>query len=156
MTIKNKVNKSSNHQQGYYTPRNPEKYKGDLNKIRFMSSWELSVHKFLDNNPNIIEWSSEGVVIPYLKPTDGQVHKYYVDYWVKYKNSSGQIIQELWEVKPKRETLPPKPSKRKKKSTVIHEQLTYAINIAKWQSASLFAKKYGLGFRILTEEQIFK
>lgn len=144
------------HQQGYYKPRHPEKYIGDIKKIRFMSSWELNVHKFLDNNPNILAWSSETIAIPYIKPTDGQIHKYYVDYFVRYNSRAGEVVQELWEVKPKRETQPPKLGKRKKRSTILHEQITYAINQAKWQSAALFAKKCGLKFRILTEEQIFK
>jgi len=156
VSIKPSRNKRSKHQQGYYQLRHPEKYKGNVENVRYMSSWELNVHKFLDNNPNIIEWASEEVVIPYVKPTDGKIHKYYIDYWVKYKNRNGEIVNELWEVKPKRETLPPKRTKKKKRSTILYEEITYEVNKAKWSAATLFAKKYGLTFKILTEEDIFK
>jgi len=150
-TVKPKV-----HQQGYYTPRHPEKYRGDVKKIRFMSSWELSVHKFLDNNPNVLEWASEEVVIPYVKPTDGRVHKYYVDYWVRFKTRTGEIVTELWEVKPEKEINPPKRSRGKSRQTVLYEELTYAVNKAKWHSAALFAQQQGWKFRLMTEKQIFK
>jgi hypothetical protein len=73
----------ANNNQGYFKPRHPEKYVGDVNKIRFMSSWELQADKFLDDNPNVLRWSSEEIVIPYVKPTDGKVHRYYPDYWVE-------------------------------------------------------------------------
>jgi hypothetical protein len=36
----------ANNNQGYFKPRHPEKYVGDVNKIRFMSSWELQADKF--------------------------------------------------------------------------------------------------------------
>ena len=66
--------------QGLYTPNNPEKYIGDITKIRFMSSWELSMHKFLDNNTKIIRWSSETIAIKYIKPTDQKIHRYFPEY----------------------------------------------------------------------------
>ena len=73
-------------EQGQYIPRNPHKYVGDIDKIRYMSSYELETHKFFDNNERVLRWSSEEIAIPYLKPTDGRVHKYYPDYWVEYVN----------------------------------------------------------------------
>ena len=75
--------------QGYYTPKNPDKYVGDITKIRYMSSWELELHKFFDGNPNVIRWASEEIAIPYYKPTDGRIHKYYPDYWVNFALNPG-------------------------------------------------------------------
>jgi len=146
----------STHNQGYYTLRNPDKYRGDVNNVRFMSSWELNVHKFLDNNPNVIEWASEEVVVTYIKPTDNRPHKYYIDYYVKMRNREGKIIEELWEVKPERETKPPTKKGKKSQKTILYEQITYAVNQAKWKSATLFAKQHGMVFRVLTEKHIFK
>lgn len=141
--------------QGRYTPNNPEKYNGDVDNIVYRSSWELSFCKFLDNNPNIIEWSSEEIAIPYIKPTDGRVHRYYPDYWIKYRNKSGQLVQELIEVKPKSQVKPPKRIGKRKKQQ-LQENITYAINLAKWKSATEFCNKYGMKFRLVTENQLFK
>ena len=114
--------------QGLFTPRHPDKYVGDLTKIRFMSSWELHMDQFLDNNPNILRWSSEEISVPYIKPTDGKVHKYWPDYWVEYKNKKGDIVSEIWEVKPAAQIAAPK-SRGKKKKTQVRESLTYAVNV---------------------------
>lgn len=139
--------------QGWFTPKHPEKYVGDVNKIRYMSSWELKSHQFLDNNPNILEWSSEPFGIPYVKPTDGRVHKYYPDYWVKYRNKRGQIIQEIVEVKPDHQTRQTRKRSRKQR---LYEELSFAINTAKWRAAQQFCNKYGMTFRLVTEKGIYK
>ena len=143
------------YRQGWFVPRNPEKYRGDVTKIRYMSSWELKCDEFLDNSTSVLEWSSEELVIPYLKPTDGKVHRYFPDYWVKYRNRDGEIIEEVWEIKPSKEVSPPtRRGKRKKQQ--LYEQLTHAINIAKWKQAQAFCNQRGWKFRILTEKELFK
>lgn len=144
---------ATHFQQGYYKLKNPDKYRGNPNSVRYMSSWEKSMHQFLDNNPNIIEWASEEIKIPYIKPTDGKLHNYLPDYYIKYKNKRGQILQEIIEVKPDGQT---RASKSKNSKTKVYENLTYAINLAKWQSAAKFCKKRNIKFRILTEKHIFK
>lgn len=140
------------YQQGLYTPKNPGKYLGDVTKIRYMSSYELHMHTFLDNNPNVIAWNSEGVIIPYVKPTDGKVHRYLVDYFVQYKNKSGEIICELIEVKPESQT---KKSRSRNPKTKLVESLTYAVNLAKWEAATKYAKERGWKFKIITERSLF-
>jgi len=144
-----------NFRQGYFKPRHPEKYVGDVNRIRFMSSWELKFDQFLDNNPNILRWSSEEISIPYVKPTTGRIHKYYPDYWVEYQTKDGTIIQEVIEVKPSSQVKPPK-RRGKRRKTQVYEDLTYAINIAKWTAAKAFCDSQGIRFRIVTENQLFK
>ncbi len=144
------------YKQGWFTPRHPEKYIGDLEKIRFMSSWELHTHRFLDNNPNILKWSSESIVIPYVKPTDNKVHRYFPDYFVLYRNRKGQLVREIWEVKPLSQTKKPRATKRKSAKTRLYEDLTYAINISKWETAKKFCDKYGMTFRIMTERDIYR
>jgi len=141
--------------KGYFIPKHPAKYVGDLKNIVYRSSWELDFMRFLDSNTSIIKWGSEIISIPYRKPTTGRIHKYYPDFWIKYKNKNGEIIQELIEVKPEKETKQPT-TVGKNKKTQIYETLTYAINISKWKSAKLFCDKYGIKWRILTERNIFK
>lgn len=141
--------------KGYYTPRHPKKYVGDLNNIVFRSSWEKSFMVFLDNNPNIQNWGSEIFSIPYRKPTTGRIHKYYPDFWVRYVKKDGTTIQEIIEVKPHKETHQPT-TKGKKKKTQLYEAITWSINKSKWQAAELFCKKNGLTFRLVTEQMIFR
>ena len=147
-----KSSKASRFQQGFFTPKNPEKYIGDVTKIRYMSSWELSVNEFFDGNKKVLKWASEEIAIPYIKPTDGKVHKYYVDYYVEYINAAGKKVIEIIEVKPLAQTKPPKRSHKH----YLYEQVTYSINMAKWEAAAKFAKHNGWTFRIITEGSIYK
>lgn len=141
------------YKQGHYTPKHPEKYVGDPTQIRFLSSYELQMDKFLDGNPNILQWSSENLYIPYRHPIKKRVVRYYPDYWVKFKNKQGKIVQEVWEVKPESQT---RPSRSKNQRQRLFEQAIYAINTAKWRAATTFCNKYGMKFRIITEKGIFK
>lgn len=141
--------------KGLFTPRHPEKYVGNVNNIVYRSSWELSFMNFLDNNPNIEKWGSEIISIPYRKPTTGRIHKYYPDFWIKYKSKNGEVVQEVIEVKPEKETRQPT-TVGKTKKTQLYEAITWSINKAKFKSAALFCTKYGMKFRVLTEKHIFR
>lgn len=146
------ANKNGHYKQGYYQLKHPDKYVGDPNKVRFMSSWELQLHRFLDNNTRVLRWASEEICIPYVKPTDGKVHRYYPDYWVEYVNADGEVIQEVLEVKPAQQTRMPKSTSKHR----LYEQLTYAVNQAKWDACQRWCDTRGIKFRIVTENSIFK
>jgi len=60
----------------------------------------------------------------------------------------------LIEIKPYKQTIPPVESNRKKKSTILYEKITYAVNQAKWSAARQFAKKRNIEFIILTENEL--
>lgn len=147
------TNRRSKHMQGLFTLKHPEKYIGDPSKVWYMSSWEFETHSFFDNNPNVIQWASEEIVIPYVKPTDGRIHKYYIDYWVRYVDRNGVEHVDIIELKPLKQTKPPKRTKNTKNALV--EQVNYAVNIAKWQAAEHYAMQRGWKFRIITEKSIF-
>jgi len=148
---------SSRFQQGWYIPKNPHKYVGDIEKIRYMSSYELETHQFLDNNPNVLLWCSEEIVIPYVKPTDQKVHKYYPDYWVEYVTRHGEVRRMLIEVKPKSQTQAPRGNRKH----ALYEQVQWAINQSKWQAAINWCKHrtkldtIPIDFKIITERSIF-
>ena len=93
--------------QGKYRPKNPSKYKGDPTNIIYRSSWELTVFKYLDNNPSILKWASEEVFIPYRHPLTNRISRYFPDCWLRYKNNKGEIVETIWEIKPKKQTVPP-------------------------------------------------
>ena len=138
---------------GRFKPKNYKKYKGDPTNVFYRSLWERRFMVYCDNNPNILEWGSEEIIIPYKSPLDKKVHRYFPDFFIKYKNSSGKIIREIIEVKPKRHLSPPKEPKRKTKR-YLGEVNTYIINQAKFKAAEECCKDRKLGFRILTEEHL--
>jgi hypothetical protein len=138
---------------GKFKPKNYKKYKGDPTKIFYRSLWERKFMVYCDNNPAIIEWGSEEIIIPYRSPIDKRVHRYFPDFYIKYVNTRGQSIREIIEVKPKKQTLPPKEQKRKTKK-FLNEIATYAVNQAKWKAAEEFCADRRMSFRILTEEHL--
>jgi hypothetical protein len=140
------------YKQGIYKPAHPEKCHTKQNVYR--SSYELAFMRWADNNPNVISWSSESVVIPYLKPTDGRIHKYFVDNTITLKDPQGNIHKYLIEIKPAKSLQPPKKTGRKKPQTLLMESKTYAVNLAKWEAAKKWAEKKGYKFIILTEKEL--
>lgn len=147
--------KTSGHSKGNFTPRNPKKYVGNINKITYRSSWELDFMKFLDNNVKVTKWGSEIIAIPYIKPTTGRVHKYYPDFYVEYIGRNKKITQDLIEVKPEKQIRKPT-TRGKSKKTQLYEALTWTVNMAKWRSAQLFCDKYGFNWKIMSEKDIFR
>lgn len=138
---------------GKFTPKNPEKYKGDPNNIVFRSSWELRVMRYFDDNPSIIEWSSEEIIIPYISPLDGRRHRYFPDFLAKVRTKSGEIKTMLIEVKPMKQTIEPKVRKRKTKQ-YITEVATWSVNSAKWKSAKEYCADRGWSFVFITENEL--
>lgn len=139
--------------QGKFTPKNPEKYKGDVSNIVARSSWERIAFNYLDLHPGVIQWASEEIVIPYISPIDGKRHRYFVDLYFKIKDSNGNIKAYLAEIKPYKFTIPPLEPKRKTKQ-YIQEVTQYAVNQAKWKAATEVCKDNDIGFLILTENEL--
>jgi hypothetical protein len=144
--------KFKEYKQGIYKPINPDKC---LNKsdIIYRSHLEFRLMRMCDKNPIVLEWSSEKVIIPYNNPIKGSISRYYVDAYIKLNTPNGPK-KYLIEIKPERQTKPPVPSKRKKTSTVLYENATYAVNSSKWESAKQFAKNKGMEFMIITEKDL--
>lgn len=141
--------------QGRFKPKNIEKYMGDVNNIIYRSSWELKFMNYCDLNPNVLKYASEEIVIPYRSPLDGNIHRYFVDFYVKMKNKDGVVEEFLIEIKPNKQLTPPKkPTKRMTKS-YVHELSEYVKNEAKWNAAKQFCKERNLEFKILTEKELY-
>jgi hypothetical protein len=136
-----------------YKPEYPKKYKGDPNNIICRSSWERRFCRWCDLNENIISWGSEEFWIPYLSPVDNRVHRYFPDFIIKVKEQTGEIKTYVIEVKPKRQTIPPKPKSRVTKS-FLYEAKTYAVNQAKWKAADEWCKDRLLEFKLITEDEL--
>jgi len=144
-----------------FTPRNPAKYKGDPTAIIARSSWERHLFIYCDTNKNIIQWSSEEVVIPYLDPTsknlDGSLkaRRYFPDLWMRVKDANGNVKEYILEIKPKYQTVAPERKRGKSRVALIEEALTYAKNKAKWEAAEIYCSRRNITFKIATEENIF-
>lgn len=151
--IKGLNKKNKNYKQGIYKPKYPEKYKGTF-PIVYRSGLELKSFRYLDNNPNVITWGSESVVIPYQSPADGKLHRYFVDIVAALKTKDGEIKKLLIEVKPEKQTRPPIINNNKKQSTMIYEKYQWAINQAKWNAAKSWCKAKGYLFIILNEKHL--
>ena len=136
-----------NFRQGSYTPRNTEKYAGK-GTPRYRSGWELSFMTFCDNNENVIQWASESISIPYRHPLTGKTTMYVPDFLVMYRGPNNTTRAELIEIKPKKQSVVESKMSNRDRAIV-------AINYAKWDSATKWARANGLTFRVITEDQIF-
>jgi hypothetical protein len=135
--------------KGLYKPLNPEKYLGDITKIRFLSSWEMTFMRFCDTNPNVVSWGSEEFKVPYFNPVKGKVCNYIPDFIIKYKDAEGNIITEVIEIKPLKESvLKPKMS--------TYDKVALVINHAKWTACKAMCDSANIRFRVLTEQNLFR
>jgi hypothetical protein len=139
--------------KGKYQPSFPKKYKGDVTNIIYRSLWERRFMKYCDTNENILEWGSEEISLPYVSPLDGKVHRYFPDFYIKVKESNGQIKKYIIEIKPKKQTIEPKKQVKKTKG-YVYEVVEYARNQAKWKAAKEFCEDRQWNFKIITEDEL--
>lgn len=140
---------SSMAYRGRWVPINEDKYEGDHRKIVFRSLWERAAFKWCDKNPTIKSWSSEEVVVPYRSAVDGRIHRYFMDLKIVWQDGRTTLV----EIKPEKQTKPPKKGKRQTRR-YITEVKTFAVNISKWDAAKEFAENRGWGFEIWTEKDL--
>lgn len=140
--------------RGKFRPSNPQKYRGDPNGIVYRSSLELKVMRRLDANPDVLYWGSEEVIVDYWDPVKKRERRYFPDFVVHRVGRNGVAETLMIEVKPDRETRPPVHRPGKKRARVIHEELTWANNQAKWAAAEAFCARHGWKFIKLTEREI--
>lgn len=155
-----KYKRNKNEKQ--YIPRNVGKYCGRY-PIICRSSWEEKFAIWLDYNKDVLEWSSESIRIPYVDPTKGRNYGildekigkkrvYYPDFYCKMKNGKKYII----EIKPNKHLRMPKNKGKKSKKTLLERENIYLVNNAKFKAAKEFAKKLGMEFLVLTENELFR
>ena len=137
--------------KGKYKVRAPYKYKGNPTKVIYRSLWELKFMTYCDTNINILEWGSEEMYVWYRSPIDNRPHRYFPDFYIKARESNGQIKKYIIEVKPQRQTAPPAKPKRQTKG-YLREAFEYAKNQAKWKAANEWCLDRGFEFKILTEK----
>lgn len=141
------------YHQGKWKPTRPEKYVGDVNNIVYRSSWELKFLRWCDNNPSVIKYCSEELVIPYWSQADGKERRYFTDFVVQFRAADGSTKTYIIEIKPESQTKVPTRG-RKKTKTFMNECYTYQVNQDKWMAVSEYARKNGMEFKILTEHEL--
>lgn len=139
--------------KGLFKPKNPQKYHGDPSNIVYRSLWEAKFMSYVDNHPDVLKWSSEEFSIPYRSPIDGKIHRYFPDFKIKIKNKEGIIETLVIEIKPAKQTQPPKVQTRPTKK-YITEVKQWGINSAKWKAAKAFCDDRKWMFKIMTEKEL--
>ena len=64
-----------------------------------------------------------------------------------------EVIKYIVEIKPKKQTKPPRKNPKRKTKSWLWESKEWVRNQAKWESAIKFCDKQGMQFKILTEDQ---
>jgi TnsA endonuclease N terminal len=138
----------ANFRNGTYTVKNKQKYVGNR-EPRYRSGWEMTFMMFLDNNDSILQWASEAISIPYRNPLTGKQSMYIPDFFVTYRDKNNTVKAELIEIKPKKQSLIESKQSAQDRAIV-------AVNYAKWDQATKWARRNGLIFRVINEDQIYR
>jgi hypothetical protein len=138
---------------GRFKPKNPSKYMGDPTNIIYRSLWEFKLMRYLDSHPEVVQWASEELIIPYRSPIDGRIHRYFPDFLVKKINRNGKKETVVIEVKPKYQTVPPEKKSRVTRQ-YLNEVKTWGTNQAKWKAAEEYCKDRGWRFQIMHEDHL--
>lgn len=144
--------------KGLYKLTNPEKYLGDPNNIIYRSSWEEHAFKICDNNPNVLEWAAEFIVVPYFvpnikNPTGNPIKRRYIpDLYLVVRESNNVIRKKIIEIKPHKQS---QQSKSRNPRTRLYEDYTFAINQLKWEAAKNYCAKRNIEFIVTTERELF-
>ena len=155
-----------NSKKGWYKILNPGKFIKPLDEymqstkmkdndcyIQYKSSLERIAFCYADLNPRVTKFSIEPFNIPYVKPTDNKVHRYFIDMLLVFETGETFLV----EIKSYVETIPPNPPKIKNANSMIRYQEaleTFMTNQAKWTQAKQFAEQRGFKFIVLTEKQL--
>ena len=139
---------------GKFRPSNPKKYRGNPTRIIYRSMWEKKFMIFCDRTKSIVEWGSEEIIIPYRCPTDGKVHRYYPDFYIKVLNKDGKYKKYIIEVKPKKQVAGPDKNPKRKPAAWKRDVLTFMKNQAKWEAAEDYCDDRRMNFMILTEDHL--
>lgn len=144
--------------QGYFVPKNPQKYKGDPTKVIYRSSWEFKFLNYCDLNDLVVEYASEPTGIPYWNPILKKESTYWVDCYMATRQTDGSLKKWLIEIKPNKYLNPPDaPNRLTEKQTLnyVRHAKAYIINDAKFKAAKVYARKNNMEFGIITENFLF-
>ncbi len=140
--------------KGKFRPKRPKKYKGDPTQIIYRSLWEKKFMEYCDLTENISQWQSEEFWIPYKSPLDNKIHRYFPDFFIKYRDALGKTRNVVIEVKPAKQLKMPKKNPKKRTKAWAYEVQTYVVNQAKWKAAESYCADRKYEFKIMTEKEL--
>lgn len=153
------MSKKNPYKQNTFRPKNKQKCVNKLAPPFYRSSLEMKFMLKLDKDPNILEWSSEEVILKYYNSIKRDSARYFVDFWVKKKETDGTIKEYIIEIKPYKQTLVNEKTFHGncKSSTIAYTLAMNRVNKDKWNAANKWCeeqKKKGrnISFLILTEK----
>ena len=147
-------NGDSKYNQGKFRPRNPQKYGGDVSNIVYRSSYELKFMQYCDLTESVNSWKSEEFWIPYRSPLDGKTHRYFPDFFLKYKDKDGKMRNLVVEVKPAKDLKEPQTNPTRRTKSWAYSVKMWAINQAKFEAAKEWCADHNYEFRIFTEKEL--
>ena len=147
-------NEDSKYNQGKYRPRNPQKYGGDVSNIVYRSSYELKFMQYCDLTESVNSWKSEEFWIPYRSPLDGKTHRYFPDFFLKYRDKDGKMRNLVVEVKPAKDLKEPQTNPSRRTKSWAYSVKMWAINQAKFEAAKEWCADHNYEFRIFTEKEL--
>ncbi len=131
-----------------FKPQNPEKYTGAY-PIISRSSWEREFMIYCDQHPDVVQWASEPVKIPYKDPTRERHQSLYVpDFLITVIGKDRQLRKKLIEIKPMAEALT-------EHAKTAKDAVVKMKNDAKWAAASAWCMRRGIEFQVLHEGDMF-
>ena len=148
-------NGDSKYNQGKFRPRNPQKYGGDVSNIVYRSSYELKFMQYCDLTESVNSWKSEEFWIPYRSPLDGKIHRYFPDFFLKYKDKDGKTRNMVVEIKPAKDLKEPQTNPTRRTKSWAYSVKMWATNQAKWTAAKEWCADHNYEFKIMTEKELF-
>ena len=148
-------NEDSKYRQGKYRPHNPQKYGGNPSNIVYRSSYELKFMQYCDLTESVNSWKSEEFCVAYRSPIDDKVHRYFPDFFVKYKDKDGTIRNLVVEVKPAKDLKMPETNPKRRTKSWAYSVKMWVINQAKWEAEKNWCADRNYEFKILTEKELF-
>jgi len=156
--IRRKINRkrTTKYHQGRFSPKNPEKWINSQKNIPiiFRSSYERKFCSWLDMNDSVLLAGSEVNPVPYFNPVKRRNAIYFPDFYMKIKDTQGNIKEYMIEVKPEKETRAPIRGKKQKSKSAIYEKAMWMINYSKWRYAEIYCKQRGWIFKLVTEREL--
>ena len=110
--------------------------------------------EYCDLTESVDQWQSEEFWIPYKNPLDNRTHRYFPDFFIKYKDKTGAKRCMVIEVKPKRQCKEPVRNPKRKSQSWYYEVKTWVVNQAKWKAAQNYCADRKYEFKIMTEDDL--
>ena len=127
-------------------------YKNRIILKRFLEEISLDdLNKIPEGFSNNIIWNIAHVVVTQqllVYKLSGLPMHVSEEMVAKYRNKTNQVVTELIEIKPKKQSILESKANNRDRAVV-------AVNYAKWDAAQKWCRRNGLTFRVVTEEDIF-